>query len=126
MKKLSVGSWAFVFNQEKKSDFHEVMHKLHHLGFEGVELGGFEGHPSPELYDTKAKRQALKEEVKDHGLEFSGFAPDLWKHKIISVPDSGPYIAAFARNLFFADDLGIQVIRVDTLEPPDVFEKTGT
>ncbi len=64
--------------------------------------------------------------MKDHGLEFSGLAANLWMHKLISVPDSGPYIAEFAKNLFFAEDLGIDCIRVDTLEPPDVFEKTGT
>jgi sugar phosphate isomerase/epimerase len=32
------------------------------------------------------------------------------------VEDSGPYIAAFAKNLFFAEDLGIDTIRIDTVE----------
>ena len=32
MKKLSFGSWAYIFNQkEPTNDFHEVLHKLHHL-----------------------------------------------------------------------------------------------
>jgi len=30
---------------------------------------------------------------------------------------SGPFIAAFAKNVFFADDLGIGTVRVDTVEP---------
>jgi len=126
MKKLSIGSWAYVFNQEVVSDFHTVLHKLHDLGMDGVELGGFAPHPGPDSCDTKEKRQKLKQEVKDHGLEFSGLAADLWKHKLLSVADSGPYIAEFAKNLFFAEDLGIDMIRVDSLEPPDVFAKTGT
>jgi sugar phosphate isomerase/epimerase len=126
MKKLSIGSWAYVFNQEKPTSFHSVLHKLHDMGFDGVELGGFKPHPNPDELDTREKRLALKKEVADHGLQFSGLAADLWKHKLVSVPDSGPYIAEFAKNLFFAEDLGIDVIRVDSLEPPDVFAKTRT
>ncbi len=119
-KKLSIGTWAYIFNQEKPTnDFHEILHKLQHLGYEGVELGGFNPHPGPDTCDTKAKRQALRKEVADHGLEFSGLAADLWSQKLLSVEDSGPYIAAFAKNLFFAEDLGIDTIRVDTVEDVD-------
>ncbi len=128
MKKISIGSWAYCFGPYKDNpvDFHTVVHKLSDLGLDGVELGGFPPHPSPDSHDTPAKRQALKQEVKDHGLEFSGLAANLWMHKLISVPDSGPLIAEFAKNLFFAEDLGMDCIRVDTLEPPDVFERTKT
>src|ERR1700731_2086459 len=79
MKKLSIGSWAYIFNQEKPTtDFHEVLHKLQHLGYDGVELGSFGAHPTPVSHPTKADRQRLKKEVADHGLEFSGIAVDLW------------------------------------------------
>ena len=48
MKKLSIGSWAYIFNQEKPTtDFHELLHKLQHLGYDGVELGSFGVHPTP-------------------------------------------------------------------------------
>jgi sugar phosphate isomerase/epimerase len=125
-KKLSIGSWAYIFNQEKPTnDFHQVVHKLADLGYEGVELGGFNPHPGPDTCDTKAKRQTLRKEVKDHGLEFSGLAADLWSQKLVSVEDSGPYIAAFAKNLFFAEDLGIDTIRVDTVEPVAEVKKLG-
>jgi sugar phosphate isomerase/epimerase len=117
-KKLSVGTWAYLFNQkEPTNDFHEILHKLQRLGYDGVELGGFNPHPGPDTCDTKAKRQALKQAVKEHGLEFSGLAADLWSQKLWSVEDSGPFIAAFAKNVAFAEDLGIGTIRVDTVEP---------
>jgi sugar phosphate isomerase/epimerase len=127
MKKISIGSWAYVLGPYKTNpvDFHTVLHKLQDMGFDGVELGGFPPHPNPDQYDTQKKRHALRKEVQDHGLEFSGLAANLWMHKVISVPDSGPYIAEFARNVLFAEDLGIDLIRVDTLEPPDIFQKTG-
>ena len=61
MKKLSIGSWAYIFNQEKPTtDFHEVLHKLSHLGYDGVELGSFGPHPSPVSHPTRASRQKLK------------------------------------------------------------------
>lgn len=117
-RRLSIGTWAYIFNQEKPTnDIHELVHKLAHLGYEGVELGGFNPHPGPDSCDTREKRQALQSLVKDHGLEFSGLAADLWSQKLWSVEDSGPYIAAFVKNLFFAEDLGIKTIRVDTVEP---------
>ena len=118
MKKLSIGSWAYLFNQEKPTnDFHQVVHMLSDMGYEGVELGGFNPHPGPDTCDTKAKRQALRKEVADHGLQFSALAADLWSQRLWSVEDSGPFIGAFAKNLIFADDLGIDTIRVDTVEP---------
>ncbi len=126
-KNLSIGTWAYIFNQkEPTNDFHEILHKLQHLGYEGVELGGFNPHPGPDTCDTKAKRQALRKEVADHGLKISGLAADLWSQKLLSVEDSGPYIAAFVKNLFFAEDLGIDTIRVDSVEDVTKFQATGT
>src|SRR5438309_452994 len=125
-RRLSIGSWAYIFNQENPTnDFHQVLHKLSDLGYDGVELGGFNPHPGPDTCDTKAKRQKLRQEVKDHGLEFSGLAADLWSQKLLSVEDSGPYIAAFAKNLFFAEDLGIDTIRIDTVEDVTKIKELG-
>ncbi len=128
MKKISIGSWAYCFGpyEQNPVDFPTVLQKLNELGLDGVELGGFPPHPSPDSFPTRSQRVELRKQVADHGLAFSGLAANLWMHKLISVADSGPFIAEFAKNLFFAEDLGIEMIRVDTLEPPDVFDKTGT
>ena len=116
MKKLSIGSWAYIFNQEKPTnDFHEILHKLQHLGYDGVELGSFGVHPTPLSHPTKASRQALKKMVADHGLEFSGIAVDLWGFKkpgpSILDENPTPYVAAFLGFTVFAADLGIATIR---------------
>lgn len=122
--KLSIGTWAYIFNQENPTnDFHVILHKLQDLGYDGVELGGFNPHPGPDTCDTREKRQKLRKEVADHGLKFSALAADLWSQKLLTVEDSGPYIAAFAKNLFFAEDLGIDCIRVDTVEPITVIQE---
>lgn len=130
MKKLSIGSWAYIFNQEvPTNDFHQVLHKLQDLGYEGVELGSFGAHPTPFSHPTKADRQRLKKDVADHGLEFSGIAVDLWGFKkpgpSILDENPTPYMAAFLGFTAFGSDLGIKTIRVDAVEGPDFFEKSG-
>lgn len=126
MKKLSIGSWAYIFNQEKPTtDFHQVIHMLSDLGYEGVELGSFGAHPTPASHPTRADRHNLKKEVADHGLAFSGIAVDLWSFKrpgpSIFDENPTPYLAAFLGFTAFAADLGIKTIRVDSVEPPNFF-----
>jgi len=126
--KVSIGSWAFCVGpyHDQPIDFHTVVHKLQHLGFDGVELCGFPPYPTPYSHPTKASREKLRKSLASHDLAVSGLAADLWKCPIISTPDSGPFVAEFARNLTFAEDLGIETIRVDSVEGPDIFEQTGT
>jgi len=40
-KKISIGSWAYVFNQKEEIDFHTILHGLKDLKLDGVELGSF-------------------------------------------------------------------------------------
>jgi sugar phosphate isomerase/epimerase len=126
-RKLSIGSWAYIFNQVKPTtDFHVILHKLQDLGYDGVELGSFGLHPTPFSHPTKADRQRLKKDVADHGLAFSGIAVDLWSFKkpgpSIFDENPVPYMAAFLGFVTFGHDLGINTIRVDTVEPPDFFQ----
>jgi sugar phosphate isomerase/epimerase len=127
MKKLSIGSWAYLFNQEQPTtDFHVILHKLHDLGYDGVELGSFGPHPSPWSHPSRHAREHLRKHVADHGLEFSGIAVDLWSFKkpgpSILDENPTPYMAAFLGFTVFGADLGIKTIRVDTVEPPDIFQ----
>jgi sugar phosphate isomerase/epimerase len=129
-KKLSIGTWAYIFNQEKPTnDFHEILHKLEHLGYDGVELGSFGVHPTPFTHPTKASRQALKKQIADHNLSLSGIAVDLWgfKRPGASILDEYPvpYMAAFLGYTVFGSELGAKTIRVDSVEPPNFFETTG-
>lgn len=122
--RISIGTWAYLFNQEvPTNDFHVILHKLQDLGYDGVELGGFNPHPGPDTCETKEKRAKLRKDVAAHNLKFSALAADLWSQKLLTVEDSGPFIAAFAKNVMFADDLGIDCIRVDTVEPITVVQQ---
>ena len=128
--RLSIGSWAYIFNQEvPTNDFHQVLHKLQDLGYDGVELGSFGLHPTPVSHPTKASRVKLKKEIADHGLALSGIAIDLWSFKKPgpSVLDENPvpYMAAFLGYAAFAADLDVKTIRVDAVESPDFFKTSG-
>src|SRR5262249_15064232 len=117
--KLSFGSWAFTRGPFANNplSLHKVLHKLEDEGYRGIELGAVAPHPTPDSHSNKHKREQVKKEVADHGLAFSGIAPDLRSHKLVGVDDCGPYVAGFARYVLFAEDLGIDAIRVDTVEP---------
>ena len=123
--RISIGSWAYCFGpyQQNPVPFDTVIDKLGGLGFDGVELGGFPPHPGPAQLETKSKRSELKKKVADRGLEFSGLAADLWAYPIIPVTDNSKWMAAFEQNLEFANDLGIDCIRVDSISPPNIFEQ---
>ncbi len=60
--KLSIGTWAYIFNQETPTnDFHVVLHKLQDLGYDGVELGSFGAHPTPGVASDQGHRAKTEE-----------------------------------------------------------------
>ncbi len=125
--KLSIGTWAYLFNQEKPTnEFHVILHKLQDLGYEGLELGSFGPHPSPATHPTKASRQRLKKEIADHGLALSGIAVDLWAFKSpgVSILEEVPaaYLTAFNGWCAFASEIDAKTIRVDSVLAPNYFD----
>ena len=61
-------------------------------------------------------------------MAFSGLAANLWHLHLADTDDHGAYLAEFRKNCAFAVDLGIQGIRVDTVQPPTLLrtEDEGT
>lgn len=125
MKRISIGSWAYTIGPygDKPVDFETVCSKLAALGFDGLELGGFPPHPNPDDMSQAEQRQEVVAQMKRHGLEFSGLAANLWSENLIDTDDPSKYISEFTKNCEFARDLGIKGIRVDTVQPPTIFDK---
>jgi len=123
MKRISIGTWAYSIGPYASNPvpFDEVVDKLAALGFDGVELGGFPPHPNPDDLPSKEQREAVTARVRSRGLEWSGLAANLWGEKLINTDDPAPYVAEFEKNVVFCNDLGIETIRVDTVQPPDIF-----
>ena len=125
MKKISIGSWAYTIGPyaDNPVPWEEVIQKVKELGFDGVELGGFPPHPNPDNLPDKEQRNACKEQLAELGLEWSGLAADLWSQHLIDTDDNSAYIECFRKNLQFCVDLGIPAIRVDTVQPPTIFDE---
>lgn len=125
MKRISIGTWAYTIGPYAAHPvpFDEVVQKLAALGFDGLELGSFPPHPTPDGFPTKAARKELLQQVTDSGLAFSGLAADLWSLQLLNTADNSAYLDAFRRNAQFAADLEIAAIRVDTVQPPTIFSE---
>jgi len=125
MKRISIGSWAYAIGpyEENPVPWDEVTSKLKALGFDGVELGGFSIHPSPETHPAKEDRDKLLADLEAVGLAFSGFVPNLWGENLIDTEDPSTYIVAFREGLQFASDLGIKGVRVDCVQPPTILDE---
>jgi len=125
MKKISIGTWAYSVGPygDNPVPFGEVVKKLKDLKFDGLELGAFGAHPTPDNHPTKESRQTLKDLVLSNGLQFSGIAGDMWSEKLVNAEDGGKsYLATVKKNLEFARDLGITLFRVDTVQPPEILD----
>lgn len=122
MRRTSIGSWAYNIGPyaDKPVPFDEVGATLAKLGFDGMELGGFNGYPNPHSLKTADDRAALREKMAGWGLGFSGLAADLWGEHLIDTDDQSVYINEFTANCDFASDLGIGGVRVDTVQPPTI------
>ncbi len=136
MKRSSIGSWAYTIGPYAACpvDFETVCSKLAELGFAAVELGGFPPHPNPGnpngpndnwagAMPARAAREELKARMKERGLAFSGLAANLWGEHLIDTDDQRKYVAEFTKNAEFARDLGIPVIRVDSVQPPTLLRE---
>lgn len=125
MKRTSIGTWAYNIGpyEQNPIPFDTVGTKLAELGFDGLELGGFNGYPNPHLLPTVDDRDALKEKISAWGLQISGLAADLWSQHLVDTDDQSTYLEEFTLNADFARDLGIAGIRVDTVQPPTILEK---
>ncbi len=127
MKKISIGTWAYTIGpyRDHPIPWEEVISNVKSLGFDGVELGGFPPHPNPDDLTNKKQRDRCKKQIAQLGLEWSGLAANLWGEHLIDAEDNTAYLETFRKNLQFCVDLGIPAIRVDTVQPPTIFEKVN-
>ncbi len=124
MKNISIGTWAYTIGPyaDNPISWDEVIKRVKSLGFDGVELGGFPPHPNPDDLPDKEQRNRCRIQMQELGLGWSGLAANLWAEHLIDAEDNTPYLETFRKNLQFCVDLGIPAIRVDTVQPPTIFD----
>jgi len=118
MKKVSIGSWAFIFGPfaENPIELPEMCERLNELGFDGVSLGGFKPHAHPDLYDTPEKRAGLKKLLADNNMEVADFAADLWS--VDSIKQNKEWMDLYYNNIKFMTEMGFKTVRIDSGAPP--------
>ena len=124
-KRISIGTWAYAIGPytEGPIPFSEVVDRLADLGFCGLELGGFGEYSNPDALESKDGRDEVRQLWESRGLGCSGLAAGFGDEKLITATTRDPYLAAFKKNAQYCNDLGIEVIRVDTIEPPGTLGK---
>ncbi len=121
-KRISIGTWAYTVGPyaDRPVPFEEVVERLAELEFDGLELGGFGRHPNPHALKTKDQRDEVRHLWESRGMACSGLAAGFSGEKLITAPKRDSYRETFEKNVLFCNDLGIDVIRIDTTEPPGV------
>jgi len=118
--KFSIGSWAFSFGPFESNpwSFDDFLVYAADAGYDGIEINGFHPHPHPDVYDSEEKCSLLKNHIKKHGLGISGYAPDFRQVPAAEVAKH-EHLAAIDKALAFCNRTEIDVLRVDTISPPD-------
>ncbi len=121
---ISIGSWAFSFGPFADAPWplEKFLKYASQTGFDGIELNGFRPHPHQDDYDTPEKCRELKNKITDLGLGISGYAPD-FSFTPPSLAETGTYLEIVQKCLFFCTQLEIDILRVDTVSPPDELSK---
>ena len=67
--RISIGTWAYLFNQDvPTTDFHQILHKLQDLGYDGVELALMPGYHADPAKRSAADRADLRKRLADAAL----------------------------------------------------------
>ena len=118
MKKIGIGSWAYIFGpyESHPIDFKTVVENLSQIGFDAVSIAGFRPHIFVDDYADKAKRDEFLKLLSRNHLEAAEFSPD--PCGLNPVVDPAPYIKRMKRNIDFLEDCGFSLFRLDTACPP--------
>jgi sugar phosphate isomerase/epimerase len=120
--RLAFGSWAFSFGPFAGApwSFERLCRYAGEAGYDGVEINGFRPHPHHDDFDSDARCAELRALIADAGLDPSGYAPDFTAVPPAEAPERA-YLAAIDATLRFCVRMGIAILRVDTVSPPDRF-----
>lgn len=119
MPGLSFGSWAFAFGPFEPAPWpvERIAHYLADAGYDAIEINGFRPHPHDEDLDTAEKCAPLRDLLESLGLAVSGYAPDFRSTPPADVP-LADYLGRIDSTLAFCRNMGITVLRTDTISPP--------
>jgi sugar phosphate isomerase/epimerase len=122
---VSIGTWAFGVYSERPIEFGAMLDRVASLGFDGVDFGAFEPHPSPETAADPAALEALADDFRTHGLEVAAVAAPFGEEGFLRTDEPSSYLEALERNLGFCRALGAGRLIVNTFDPPETPYEVG-
>ena len=125
MTGVALGTWAFgPLATGPQMVLPEVFERTALLGFDGVELGAFGSHGTPETWSTAGARDQLRAAIARRELGLAGVIT-FARSSIVRDPVPNEYLAYFDTSLRFCVDLGATTLVVHTVDPPEIVEEIG-
>ncbi len=126
MTRIAMGTWTFIFPpyEDKPEDFDSVLDHAAKLGYDGVEVGWFSPHPAISDLETPESRAEYKKKFTDRGLSLAGVVANFdGCPSIVANDDNSAYLASLDTQLDLCSDIGIDILRLDIEDEPEVMEK---
>ena len=120
-----MSTWTFIFPpyDETPEEFASVLDHAVRLGYDGVETAWFAPHPTAAGLDSDETRRAYLDEFERRGLGLAGVVANFDEcPSILSSADNSQYLLALDQQLDLCADLGIDLLRLDVPDPPQVME----
>jgi sugar phosphate isomerase/epimerase len=116
--KIGIGTWSYTM--EGAPPFEQVARQLAGEGYDGIELDGGREFFHVETLVSSGDRRRLVRELRQIGLEPSGYNPSLYEFDVTSADqgDRRAYLAAVQAALELCVECGIETMRLDTGQPP--------
>lgn len=121
--KIALSTWTFAMTpyDQAPEPFELVLDRAAALGYDGVEVGLFEPHPTVGELDTKARRDAYRAAFESRGLGVAGVVANFTDcPSILTNTDNSRFLASLDAQLDLCADLGIDMLRLEITDPPQV------
>jgi sugar phosphate isomerase/epimerase len=123
MTKIALSSWTLIFPpyDEKPESFESVLDRAAAIGYDGVETAWFAPHPSVGDLDSAGQRDAYMNAFHSRGLDVAGVVANFDDaESFLTSEDNSSYLDVLDRQLALCNALGIDLLRLDIPEPPQV------
>lgn len=123
MTKIALSTWTFAMEpyDQAPEAFESVLDHAARLGYDGVEVGLFEPHPTVAELDTKSRRDAYRAGFESRGLGVAGIVANFTDcPSILTSPDNSPFLGMLDPQLDLCAEIGVDMLRLEITDPPEV------
>jgi sugar phosphate isomerase/epimerase len=121
--RIALSTWTFAMTpyDQGPESFESVLDHAARLGYDGVEVGLFAPHPTVSDLASKSRRDAYRAAIESRGLDIAGVVANFEDcPSILTSPDNSAFLAALDEQLDLCADIGVDMIRLEITDPPDV------